>query len=65
MIGTFTKLSLVERRVLARYALERRRKRKPRYAKKPRSLVVPEKMTLQNRPEEVNDRSHSATGKAI
>jgi IS30 family transposase len=42
---------------LARYLPERRRKRKPRYARKPRSLVFPEKMAIQNRPEEVNDRS--------
>ena len=42
---------------LARYLPERRRKRKPRYARKPRSLVFPEKMTIHNRPEEINNRS--------
>jgi len=42
---------------LARYLPDRRRKRKPRHARKPRSLVFPERMAIQNRPEEVNDRS--------
>ena len=42
---------------LARYLPERRRKRKPRHARKPRSLVFPAIMSIHHRPAKVNDRS--------
>lgn len=42
---------------LARHLPERRRRRKPRYARRPRSLVFPLERTIQNRPDHVNDRS--------
>ena len=42
---------------LARYLPERRRQRKPRYARRPRSLVFPLERAIQNRPDHVNDRS--------
>lgn len=41
---------------LARYLPERRRKRKPRYARKPRSLVFPEASAIRYRPDAVNSR---------
>lgn len=41
---------------LARYLPERRRKRKARYARKPRSLVFPERCMIRNRPQAVKDR---------
>ena len=40
---------------LARYLPERRRKRKPRHARKPRSLVFPAIMGIHHRSAEVND----------
>ncbi|WPY96874.1 IS30 family transposase [Limimaricola variabilis] len=42
---------------LARHLPERRRQRKPRYARRPRSLVFPLERAIQNRPDHVNDRS--------
>ena len=42
---------------LARHLPERRRKRRPRYARKPRSLVFPVECAIRNRPETVNSRS--------
>lgn len=41
---------------LARYLPERRRKRKPRYARKPRSLVFPETSAIRHRPAAVTSR---------
>lgn len=41
---------------LARYLPERRRKRRPRYARKPRSLVFPIECAIRNRPEAINSR---------
>ena len=41
---------------LARYLPERRRKRRPRYARKPRSLVFPMECAIRNRPECINSR---------
>ena len=41
---------------LARHLPERRRKRKPRYARRPRGLVFPDLMAIRHRPEQVNDR---------
>ena len=41
---------------LGRYLPERRRKRKARYARKPRSLVFPERCMIRNRPQAVKDR---------
>lgn len=41
---------------LARYLPERRRKRKPRYARKPRSLIFPETSAIRYRPDAVNSR---------
>ena len=41
---------------LARYLPERRRKRQPRYARKPRSLVFPEASAIRYRPDAVNSR---------
>jgi transposase, IS30 family len=41
---------------LARYLPERRRKRRPRYARKPRSLVFPIECAIRNRPDSVNSR---------
>ena len=41
---------------LARYLPERRRKRKARYARKPRGHVFPERCMIRNRPQAVNDR---------
>ncbi|WP_435171527.1 IS30 family transposase, partial [Falsirhodobacter sp. 1013] len=42
---------------LARLLPERRRKRKPRYARKPRNQVFPDEISIHMRPVEVNDRS--------
>jgi IS30 family transposase len=42
---------------LARYLPERRRKRKPRYGRRPRGQVFPLETSIHNRPEEINDRS--------
>ncbi|MCB5205571.1 IS30 family transposase [Neorhizobium sp. T786] len=42
---------------LARYLPERRRKRRPRYARKPRSLVFPVACAIRNRPDCINSRS--------
>lgn len=42
---------------LARFLPERRRKRRPRYGRKPRSLVFPNECAIRNRPEVINDRS--------
>lgn len=42
---------------LARHLPERRRKRRPRYARKPSSLVFPIECAIRNRPESVNSRS--------
>lgn len=42
---------------LARHLPERRRKRRPRYARKPRSLVFPSECAIRNRPETINSRS--------
>ena len=41
---------------LARHLPERRRKRKPRYARRPRSPVFPDFMAIRHRPEQINDR---------
>ena len=41
---------------LGRYLPERRRKRKPRYARKPRSLVFPERCMIRYRPDAVRKR---------
>jgi IS30 family transposase len=41
---------------LGRHLPERRRKRKARYARKPRSLVFPERCMIRNRPQAVKDR---------
>ncbi len=48
---------------LARHLPERRRKRRPRYARKPRSLVFPMECAIRNRPEAVNSAANLATGK--
>lgn len=42
---------------LARLLPERRRKRRPRYARKPRDRVFPNEISIHKRPPEVNDRS--------
>ncbi|MBB3712005.1 IS30 family transposase [Limimaricola variabilis] len=42
---------------LARHLPERRRQRKPRYARRPRSPVFPLERAIQNRPDHINDRS--------
>lgn len=42
---------------LGRHLPARRRKRRPRYARKPRSLVFPIECAIRNRPESVNSRS--------
>ncbi|WP_394199099.1 IS30 family transposase [Litoreibacter albidus] len=42
---------------LGRYLPERRRKRKPRYARKVRDRVFPLETSIHNRPDEINDRS--------
>ncbi|MCZ0964229.1 IS30 family transposase [Paracoccus sp. EF6] len=42
---------------LARLLPERRRKRKPRYARTPRNRVFPAETSIHNRPSEINDRS--------
>ncbi|WPY96309.1 IS30 family transposase (plasmid) [Limimaricola variabilis] len=42
---------------LARHLPERRRQRKPRYARRPRGPVFPLERAIQNRPDDVNDRS--------
>ncbi|WP_207470567.1 IS30 family transposase [Paracoccus fontiphilus] len=42
---------------LARLLPERRRKRKPRYARSPRNRVFPAETSIHNRPPEINDRS--------
>ncbi|MEP7456613.1 IS30 family transposase [Phyllobacterium sp. SB3] len=41
---------------LARHLPDRRRRRKPRYARRPRGLVFPDFMAIRHRPEQVNDR---------
>lgn len=41
---------------LGRHLPERRRKRKPRFARKPPSLVFPERCMIRNRPQAVRDR---------
>lgn len=41
---------------LARYLPERRRQRKPRYARKARNHAFPDSVSIQNRPDYVNDR---------
>jgi hypothetical protein len=48
---------------LGRHLPERRRRRRPRYARKPRSLVFPMECAIRNRPDIINSRSefgHSA-----
>jgi transposase, IS30 family len=42
---------------LARHLPERRRRRRPRYARKPRSLVFPMECAIRNRPDVINSRS--------
>lgn len=42
---------------LARYLPERRRKRRPRHARKPRGNVFPLETSIHERPDEINDRS--------
>lgn len=42
---------------LAQYLPERRRKRKPRYARKRRDGFFPESRSIHHRPDEINDRS--------
>lgn len=42
---------------LARYLPERRRKRKPRYARTPRGMMFPLERSIHNRPDYVKDRS--------
>tara|TARA_R110002110_G_scaffold415559_1_gene650655 strand:- start:14138 stop:15145 length:1008 start_codon:yes stop_codon:yes gene_type:complete len=42
---------------LARYLPERRRRRKPRYARKPRDRVFPLETSIHQRPEEINNRT--------
>ena len=42
---------------LARHLPERRRRRRPRYARKPRSLVFPMECAIRNRPDIINSRS--------
>jgi len=42
---------------LGRHLPERRRRRRPRYARKPRSLVFPNECAIRNRPEAINSRS--------
>ncbi|MEI4264341.1 IS30 family transposase, partial [Roseovarius sp. D0-M9] len=42
---------------LGRYLPERRKKRKPRYARKARDRVFPLETSIHNRPDEINDRS--------
>ncbi|MBP2551894.1 IS30 family transposase [Neorhizobium galegae] len=42
---------------LARHLPERRRRRRPRYARKPRSLVFPIECAIRNRPDIINSRS--------
>lgn len=46
-----------QKQQLARYLPERRRRRKPRYARKPRQLVFPQECSIHQRPEAINDRS--------
>lgn len=41
---------------LARYLPERRKRRKPRYARKPRDLVFPADRSIQNRPDAIDSR---------
>ncbi len=41
---------------LAHYLPEQGRQRKPRYTRKPRSLVFPERCMIWNRPQAVRDR---------
>ncbi len=53
--GTCT-LKMANPRRLRRHLPERRRKRKPRYARRPRSLVFPDFMAIRHRPEQINDR---------
>jgi IS30 family transposase len=42
---------------LARHLPERRRRRRPRYARKPRNLVFPMECAIRNRPDIINSRS--------
>jgi IS30 family transposase len=42
---------------LARYLPDRRKQRRPRYARRPRGLVFPPDRAIQNRPDEINDRT--------
>jgi IS30 family transposase len=42
---------------LARLLPERRRKRRPRYARKPKSLIFPIDCAIRNRPESINSRA--------
>lgn len=42
---------------LARHLPERRRKRRPRHARKPRSLVFPVECAIRNRPDAINSRN--------
>ncbi|WP_419178638.1 IS30 family transposase [Ensifer adhaerens] len=42
---------------LGRHLPERRRKRRPRYARKPRSLVFPIECAIRHRPDSINSRS--------
>lgn len=42
---------------LARYLPDRRKQRKPRYARRPRGLVFPPDRAIRNRPDDVNDRA--------
>ena len=50
---------------LGRYLPERRKKRKPRYARKARDRVFPLESSIHNRPDEINDRSQFGNWKAI
>ena len=50
---------------LARHLPERRRRRRPRYARKARSLVFPIECAIRNRPEVVNPAANLAIGRRI
>jgi len=45
-----------QRQQLARLLPERRRKRRPRYARKPQNPVFPDERSIKHRPEAINDR---------
>ncbi|MBD9452564.1 IS30 family transposase [Rhizobium sp. RHZ02] len=45
-----------QRQPLARLLPERRRKRRPRYARKPQNPVFPDERSIKHRPEAINDR---------